>query len=99
MSLEQFAQFIKLLVGKDQLWRKRWKLETEEGREKLEEEYLNRGLGFSGVMGKKLKSYEEKRAAEFKDKERERLLEGLGVIPPWLSLLIATAALLITLLK
>lgn len=97
MSLEQIMQFVKLLIGKDKEWQERWNLETEEGLGKIEEECSKRGILFSGVAKKKLKRYEVKRAAEFKDEERRRWLEGLGVIPPWLSLFISVLALIVSL--
>ena len=99
MTLGQFTQFIELLVGKDELWRKKWKLETEEGLEKIDEDCNKRGVFWSGHRGKERKCYEKKRAAEFKDEERRRLLEGLGVIPSWLSLLLSLVALVVSLLK
>lgn len=99
MSLEQIVQFVKLLIGKDKEWQGKWNLETEEGRERLEEDFAKRGLGFSGVAKKKLKRYGEKRAAEFKDEVRRRWSEGLGVIPPWLALVLSVVALIISVIS
>jgi len=96
MKLERLTRFVKLLVGKDEYWQRRWKLETAEGRERLEEELLKRGAGFSGVAQKKLRCYEEKRGLEFKDEERKRWLEGLGIIPPWLALIISVVAFVVS---
>lgn len=96
MSLKRFTQFVRLLIGRNGYWRRRWGLETEEGLEEIDNDCNERGLFWSGLRGKERRRYEAKRAAEFKDEERRRLLEGLGVIPSWLSLFLSVLALIVS---
>lgn len=92
-------EFIKLLIGKDTVWKEAWELETEEGIEKIKRKCSEDGIYFSGIKGERIARYRDRRSSEFRDEERRRLIEGLKVIPPWLSLFLSILALIISLKK
>lgn len=90
--------FFQLIMGKNNEWQQLFELETTEGIEKLEDDFAKRNLLTSGIAKRKISRYKIKRKAMLKEEGRRRLLEGLGVIPPWFSLTISIIALIISLI-
>lgn len=97
-KLKKLFQKIKVLAGKDQDWKKQMDRETEEGIIKINDDHAKRGIFHSGIRVRAVTSFELKRKQEKRDEERKRLLELLGVLPCWFSLLISLIALIFSIL-
>lgn len=98
-KLDSFKFLCKFVLGLDKEWQSAFDNESDWEKEILEEKWANKGLHGSGMSKREINRYLIKRKQEKKDEFRKRLIEGLGVIPSWLALILSIVAILVSILK
>lgn len=94
-----FSSRIKQLLGLDNDWKNQFDNETGLMEEEIREQFAKKNLLRSGMVSRQTGQLQIKRAQERRDEERKRLIEGLGVIPSWLALILSIIAILATIFK
>lgn len=94
-----FSYRIKRLLGLDNEWKKQFDNETSCMEEEIREQFAKKNLLRSGMVSRQIGQLQIKRVQEKRDEERKRLIEGLGVIPSWLALILSIIAILVSIFK
>lgn len=90
---------LKLILGLDTEWKDAFDVESEIRMREVQEDFNRRNMFISGHYNNAVVELEILRHSQKMDEKRKRLIEGLGVIPGWLALIISILGLIIAFVK